>query len=397
MKTYKNLLEKSLTPECVAKCALEAAQGKLSRRGVMRTFEDFDKIYDRIVKCARAPDYQPREDSRCVIHDGTNGKVRVIEKPAFAPEQILHHILMEPFKDVVRHGLYEEVYGCLPALMIERNGKTITRKYGVHAAVKRLQKWVQTGKKTYVAELDIHHAYDSVDITALMNMLKSVIKDKQWLILMEKFLRGREGKKCGLVLGHYTSPWLWNFYLKEFDHYAASFAGIKYLRFADNFFLVGRNKRKVHRAVNDIRHYLQERLGLALNHSAQIYRFEYPDRKGKIKGRAVNALGVVIHYNRVTLRKSLLKRIRRKAVRIGRKDRATWYDGASLFSRLAWIRATDTYQYYEKHIKPHVNTREMKRKVRVHSKAIAPMVKERRLKIYDGLAKSARLAERKTT
>lgn len=372
---------------------LDAAEGKLKRREVLRAFEHFDKTYDLVTKCARAPNYYPREDNKHVVIDGTNHKERTIEKPVFAPEQILHHVIIEPFKAVLLSGLYEQVYGCLPAARKEaENGKCIVRKYGPHAAAKKLRKWIQVGRKIYVAELDIHHAYDSVDLTILMDKLGEVIKDEAWLSLAERFVRGRNHKEKGLVLGHYTSPWFFNFYLKDFDHFAAGQEGIQYLRFADNLFLVGANKRKVHRAVAAIKAHLRDCLKLELNQSAQVYRFEYVDRNGKTRGRAVNALGFVIHHNRMTLRKRLLKRIRRKAIRIKQKQEPTWHDAAAMLSRLAWIRSTNTYGYYMRHIKPNIQTKALKKKVRAHSRAMQGIYEERRKIIHDGLEKSKRLA-----
>lgn len=389
MKTYKNLFEVMLKPETVSKCMLDAAEGKLKRREVLNAFKNFDETYDLVVKCATDPDYKPREDNRHEIIDGANHKPRQIEKPQFCPEQILHHMLIDPFKPVLLNGLYEEVYGCLPPL--NKNGKI--KKFGPHAAIRRLKRWVQTGGKIYVCETDIHHAYQSVNIKILAEKLRRVIKDKDWLNLMFKFLKGNDG----LILGHYTSPWLFNFYLKDFDHFAAALDGIKYLRFADNIYLVGTNKRKVHRALNSIREYLDANLKLKLNKSTQVYRFEWPDKKsGKIRGRAVNALGAVIHYNRVTLRKSILKRMRRKALKLRRKFKITWHDAASMLSRLSWIRYTDTFLYYSKYIKPKINIKKLKAKLRAHSRAIAKAHIGRRRIIYDGLGKSSRLAGAKT-
>ena len=334
MKTYNNLFTQLTKPETVKNAALDAAQGKLSRRSVRNVFINFDRTYDLIMKCINDPDYNPCENNRHEIIDGSNHKKREIEKPKFCPEQIIHHMLIEPFKPVVMHGLYEEVYGCLPPVV--RNKRLVN--FGIHSAIRRLKKWVQTGSKIYVCEADIHHAYQSVNLDILKGKLKRVIKDDKWLSLMFKFLNDGNG----LTLGHYISPWLFNFYLKEFDHFAAKLDDVKYLRFADNFFLVGTNKRKVHKALDMIRDYLQRELHMTLNKSTQVYRFEWQDRAGRVQGRAVNALGVVIHYNRVTLRKSILQRIRRKACRIHRKTRKTWHDGASMISRLSWISFTDT-------------------------------------------------------
>lgn len=394
MKTYDNLLEPSLAPEAVKECMLDAAKGKLRRKEVLKAFKNFDRTYEIIVKCAADPDYFPKEDNRHTICDGTDRKKRTIEKPLFCPEQILHHVLMRPFKEILMNGLYEQVYGCLPATVEKGpNGNSYVRKYGPHAAAKRLRKWA-VGRKTYAAELDVHHAYDSVDINILEEKLREKIKDDKWLRLMDKFLRGPNGKTKGLVLGHYTSPWLFNFYLKEFDHYAAGLDGVKYLRFADNIFLIGPNKRKVHRAVTSIKGYLQRDLMLDINRSEQVFRFEYKDRNGKIRGRAINALGMVIHHNRVTLRKRILKAIRRKAGRISKKEKITWHDAASMLSRLSWFNETNTKRYYLNHIKPQINARSLKRKVRNHSRLMQPIYKERRKIINDGLEKSARLAGR---
>ena len=140
MKTYRNLLEQSLTPQNVKKCMLDAAEGKLKRREVLRAFEHFDRTYDIVTKCARAPNYYPREDNKHVVIDGTNHKKRTIEKPMFAPEQILHHVIVEPFKEVLLSGLYEQVYGCLPATVKEtEGGKYVVRKYGPHAAAQKIR------------------------------------------------------------------------------------------------------------------------------------------------------------------------------------------------------------------------------------------------------------------
>lgn len=416
-----------LLPETVRDCALDAAEGKIGRPDVFSALVNFDETYDTVVSCAKNPDYRPCDDNTHKIIDGVNHKPREIEKPMFCPEQILHHMIIEPFKPVLLNGLYEQVYGCLPpsTLMdkngnpiLRKNGTPIVRKYGPHAAIKQLIKWVQTGEKIFVAETDIHHAYASVHIPTLASKMQRAIKDDDWLRITFQFLHYKPDDPacrdlCGLILGHYTSPWFFNFYLKEFDHFAASQDGVKYLRFADNIYLVGKNKRKVHKALDAIREYLRRELYMELNRCTQVYRFEYPCKKyGKIiettgrdgkkkpktKGRAVNALGAIIHYNRVALRKSTLMRARRKSIRIRKKEpkKVTWHDGASMLSRLSGVRHTNTYTYYSKHIKPNINTRRLKSKIRAHIKTVQPAAIERREIINDSMEKSKRLAGSKT-
>ena len=398
MRTYKRLFEFMLIPQIVAKCTLEAAKGKTHRPEVMYSIKHFDKTYDHVVRCAKDPNYRPCEDNVHEIIDGANNKAREIEKPKFCPEQILHHMIIEPFKEILMDGLYSEVYGCLPPIQVKTpSGNYKKKKFGPHMAIKRLKKWVWKKKKTYVCETDIHHAYASVIISVLIKQLRKVIKDEEWIRLVSQFLHYYPNEKgCedirGLILGHYTSPWFFNFYLKEFDHFAASLKEVKYMRYADNMFLVGHSKRRVHKALEKMKEYLETELGMTLNGCTQVYRFEHEDKDGNIKGRAVNALGCIIHHNRLTLRKGILERFRRKANKVKHKVNKTWHDGSSIFSRFATIRFTDTKTYCNKYIKPGLNTRELKRKVRTHSKRMHPIIEERRRIINDGLEKSKRLA-----
>jgi hypothetical protein len=161
-------------------------------------------------------------------------------------------------------------------------------------------------------------------------------------------------------------------------------------------FIIGHSKRRVHGALKEIRDYLKYDLGMELNGCTQVYRFEHVDKDGNVRGRAINALGCVIHYNRLTLRKGILERFRRKANKVKHKSKKTWHDGSSIFSRFATIRFTNTKTYCNKYIKPGLNTKELKQKVRTHSKKLRPIIEERRRIINDGMEKSSRLSSRET-
>ena len=400
MFSYNHLYEEMIEYDVVAQAAADAAQGKLDRSDVMEAILHFDKSYQYCIQCINDPNWFPDETNVHYVIDGSNGKQRTIEKPKFCPEQIIHHMLMEPFKKVVLNGLYEQVYGCFPEVYIDLgDGRYKIRKYGPHEAIKQLTKWAQVPKKIFVAELDIHHAYGSVNISILSKKLQRVIKDKRWLKIMYKFIHydseSPDDELCGLALGHYTSPWLFNFYLKDFDHFVAAMPGIKYLRYADNMQLIGTNKRSVHKAVKAISEYLESELKLSLNKSWQVFRFEYYNvKKGKICGRAINALGTVIHVDRLTVRKSILLRTRRKVLKVYNKDVISWHDANSTLAHISCFKNRNCYQYYHEYIKPYVNLGRLKRKVAQHSREILPISNERRAMLHDGLEKGKWLTGR---
>ena len=132
----------------------------------------------------------------------------------------------------------------------------------------------------------------------------------------------------------------------------------------DNVFIFSANKRKLHRIVAEIERFLGEKLHLRLNDSKQVFRFEYRDRQtGQVRGRAINALGFVVHLDRVTLRKSILQRVRAKANRMHRLHRCRIVDAAAMVSYMGWLTHTDTYGYYLRYIKPKVSIHYCKRRL----------------------------------
>ena len=100
-----------------------------------------------------------------------------------------------------------------------------------------------------------------------------------------------------------------------------------------------------------------------------MFRFETVHRRtGKMTGRAINALGFVIHRDRVGIRKSILKRARRKAFKIGREKRYRRIDAAAMVSYMGYFSHSDTYGYYLRYIKPNVSIQRCKRRIAAANK-----------------------------
>lgn len=194
------------------------------------------------------------------------------------------------------------------------------------------------GKKFYVAELDVKKFYDRVDLDILKSMLRRMIRGKKYLQVLFMIL---DASAPGLPKGFYTSPWMGNFYLFPLDMFIVhTLKPDHYLRYMDNLYLFGKSKKELRRMVREIETFLWDNLRLELNGSKQIFRFEYQPkfmskirsrkkknpphghrkkRKREDRGRAINALGYVIHHDRVTMRKSILERARAKANRMHRQ------------------------------------------------------------------------------
>jgi len=330
---------------------VEAARYKRNRPSVAMILENKAAKAEEVCRKLESGTWKPPQHKKQLLREGSHKKEREIVKPRFDDEQIVHHLLMRQFRPIVQARLYRYAYGSLPGR-------------GPHDALRVMKRWRDgyDGKRFYCFEGDVRKFYDNVDTGLLKEKLRRRIRDKLYLRELEKVI---DTAAPGLPKGYYPSPWLANFYMEEFDNYIVQvLKPDHYLRYMDNLFIFHRNKKELHRIVRQIDVFLRERLRLDLKPDWQVYRFEGMNRRtGTIGGRAVNALGFIIHYNRVTVRKSILKRTRAKANHIYKRKRYTRHDSASMVSRVGAFRHANAYGYYLRWIKPKVSIHYCKRRL----------------------------------
>ncbi len=350
MKSYNGLYAAMMEPEEIRASIREATKHKTNRPPVRRALSNLDEKAAEIkakVEAGWAPPHH--EPQKC--QDGSHKKLRLIQKPRWDNEQIIHHMLMRQFAPIVTRSLYRYACGSIPGR-------------GTHYALRAMKRWRNEykGKKFYVAELDIRHFYDTVDTETLKAMLSKSIRDKQFLSILFRVI---DGAGPGLPKGFYTSPWLAHYLLTPLDyHVVQALRPDHYLRYMDNMFFFARNKKELHAMVQEVGRYLEEELHMELKGDWQVYRFEGENRRaGKVTGRAINCLGFVVHRNRVTLRKTILKRIRAKANRMSRSRRCRRMDAAAILSYMGYFDHSNTYGYYLRHIKPKVSVQYCKRRI----------------------------------
>lgn len=378
MKTYKHIFDEMVKEENIRQCFYEAAKHKTGRPDVAKIIrEDCIDEHVKILKeILEKEEYVPPEHQKMRINEYSCGKVREIIKPEFQYEQVVHHCIVKQLQPIVMHGLYENALGSIPGR-------------GCHSGKKRIEKWIKgyNGRKFYIIKADVRHCFDTEDIHVIEAKLRRVIKDEKFIRLcmtvMEHEATVKKMGACGgreylsgLPLGFVTSQWFTQLNFMKFDHMVIEdwkeAGGVDhYIRYADDIVVFGRNKKKLHWLRKLMSEYFVNEMHQELKGNWQVFRFEYPVKYGGAiigtRGRALDFMGFVFHYNRTTLRKSILKRSTRKAHRISRKERATWYDAASMMSSMGWYWHTDTYDYYKKHIEPYVNIRELKKLASKHS------------------------------
>ena len=233
-----------------------------------------------------------------IINDS---KKRLIKAAPFR-DRVVHHALFNIIEPILEPGFIYDSYAC-------RKGK------GTHAAIKRLEKFIRSLKlcaqnddhmeqRIYCLQCDISKYFDSVDHNVLIKLLERKIKDENILWLCREIIASNPK---GIPIGNLTSQLFANVYLNELDYFVKRVLHEKcYVRYMDDFLILGLDKRHLHDDKERIKIFLNERLKLEMHpKKAEIF----PINKG------VDFLGYVVRDGKRYLRKSTVRRFLKKSRR----------------------------------------------------------------------------------
>lgn len=361
MKSYNHLWEQTVAPENIKTAIRNASKGKRKREYVKRVFEHQDEYVPYYQQLA--VEYRHRKKPPKVIYDGISRKKREIIVPSF-DEQVLHHMVVNALAPIIQKGKYQHAHGSVP-------------KTGPAKGKKTIQSWIghQTKNVKYFLKMDIRQFFGSVPHDRLEALAARKIHDKKFLRLLHEIISCTDK---GLPLGFHTSHWLANWYLQDLDHFIKEkLKAVHYIRYMDDMVIFGPNKRDLHRMRAEIEAYLNRELGLELKGNWAVARFNYKDRRtGGERGRDLDFMGFRFYRKRITMRRSIMLRMTRKARAMGKKEKPTVYDCRQMISALGWLKQTDTYGMYLIWIKPSVNFRNCKKRISRYDKRQSRKEKE---------------------
>lgn len=343
MKSYNHLYEQLISEDNIKMAIQLSSRGKRHRSEVQRYIDNPDEHIvpiQTMVKHYRNAKHRPVE-----IYDGISRKKRTIIVPKYR-EQIVHHMLVNVLKPIMQRSMYEHSYGSLP-------GK------GGHKGKKYIERWIRTDIENtqYCLKLDVKKYFDSVPHEIVKNQMRKLIHDEEFLRVLFEVIDVTE---TGLPLGFYTSQWLANWYLTEFDYFVKQKLHAKYyVRYMDDMVIFSSNKSELHWMKTQIEKYLSDNLGLKLKENWQVF---------PIESRALDFMGFRFYRNKTTLRKSIMTKALRKARKIGQATKPTLYEIRQMMSYFGWLSATNTYSMYERCIKPYFSFQYGRRRISNHER-----------------------------
>ena len=359
MKEYKYLYQKMLDEQVIRKAYKKLRKGKTKRKEIIYIdahLDDEVKKMRTMIENTKPPGvevphpelaYKPRKRTPKIIFE--HGKQRKIYMPEIH-EQWLHHIIVLVLEPIIMATAYPYSCGSFPGR-------------GAHYGKKQIERWLKDAKGTRCfAKIDIRHFYDNVRIDVLMKELAIRIKDDWFLYIIQLCLKGF---KKGIPLGFYISQWLANYILEPLDRMVTEELGIdKFMRYMDDMPLFASNKKTLHKAIVAIMQMLGRRFRLKLKRTYQVCKFYY--QKGKrIIGRPLDFMGFVFYRGKTIIRESIMLSATRLAAKMNRaKEENRGYFQKhieAMLSYMGWFTCTDTYECYERRIKPYVNIGRLKK------------------------------------
>lgn len=334
MQRQGYIYEKVCDIENIKEAIRRSAEKKREYRSVKRILNNLDKYALDIQAMLLAEHVELGHDRHMERREGPKQKVRQISVPCYYPDQIIHWCVMLPLQAIFTKGMYEYSVGNVPG----RGGI-----YGKNYIEKALR---NDRTLRHVFQCDISKFYQSINQDKLKWLLRKKIKDRRVIALLDQIID--HGGESGLPIGYYTSQWLGNFYLEEFDHYIKQELKVKYyVRNVDDMLMLDTNKRKLHKVRKAVEEYFnQNGYGLTLKRNWQVY---------PIDSRPIDYLGFKFYRDHTELRNYILYDMTRVIGRIERRGRPTVRQARSALSRMGWLHhIANGKNYYLKYIKPKV-------------------------------------------
>lgn len=345
MKTIKKIYEKISSVENVTAAIKKASAGKRSRAEVKKVLADVPGHACIISEMLQKHEYRPCRYVEKTIKEGANSKERKIAKIAFFPDQVVHWAIILQLQPFLIRASYKYSCGCMPGR-------------GVHYGKAAIEKWIRSDRKNtkYIAKLDIRKFYPSINHEKMKAVFRRVTSDKELLAVLDAII---DSYSPGLPIGYLTSQWFSNVLLQRLDFAVKQTLRVKYyIRYMDDMVLFGASKKKLHAAVRSVSAHIQS-IGLDLKKNWQVFPLE---------SRPLDFMGFRFYRNKTTLRKSLLLRITRTAVKISKTSRPKPEQAASMLSYMGWVRRSQSHNVYKSRISPVVSIAGMKKIVSTASK-----------------------------
>ena len=306
IRTYYTLKDRILDKMNMHRAAQQVISNKGSAGVDGRSIEEFQANYKikmrELRRQLKEESYQPKPVLRVFIPKG-DGRERPLGIPT-VKDRIAQNTVKRIMEPIFEKVFMDCSFGFRP-------------NKSAHEAIDKIEKYKEQGYK-WVVDADIKGYFDNIDQDLLMDFITQRINDgwvlrmiKSWLTAGVMTDEGIKETTKGTPQGGTISPLLANIYLHQFDKIMIK-RGYKLVRYADDFVVLTKSKKKANRALEVIKEIIEGKLNLRL----------HPDKTVVTNfGKGFTFLGYEFKYWRYKRpRKKALKRFKDKVREVTRRQ-----------------------------------------------------------------------------
>lgn len=314
MKRVGNLKEKWCNYDTLLKAFNEVKIGKSFHYLLVEYESNLAVNLNNLLKHLESGVYTPKEPREFYVYEP---KKRLIHAPHLE-DRIVQHAVLIAIRDLVEKRFIFHSYAC-------------RKEKGTHNASEILSKWLIEYKNVgYYLKIDITKFFYNINHEKLKQKLSRIIKCRETLVLLSKFIDNESGK--GLPLGNVTSQLFANLSLNEVDHFIKREIKAKhYIRYMDDLLILHENKTFLKEALSKIVNIIY----------SECFQINSKTKIAKIS-EGIDFVGYKTWYNRKIIRKRTLFNIKRKLKKGDDLERIS--------SFLSHAKRTDSIEYVAKTI-----------------------------------------------
>ena len=181
MKRIGDIYCKIIDKNNIRQAILNASKGKRKRANVTRIIENEVYYTELLHQKLKNKTFEPSKYEKIKIQDGVRKKERIIFKPAFYPDEVVHWALIQQIEPIIMRGMYEFCCGSI-------------KGRGIMHGMKYLKKILIRDRKNtkYCLKLDVKKFYPSINQNVLKRKFMRIIKDRYTLDLIDKIIDSGE-------------------------------------------------------------------------------------------------------------------------------------------------------------------------------------------------------------
>ena len=186
MKRVGDIYPKIYDKGNILKAINKAALRKKDRSNVRKIIDNPMFYAEYLHKILKEKRYKPNPYTEVKIQDGVRKKERIIYKPQFFPDQVIHWALMLNLEPILMRWMY---YYCCGSV----------KNRGIHHGANYIKKILVNDRKNtkYCLKLDVKKFYPSINQQILKHKFLKIIKCRDTLDLIDLII---DSSKQGLPI-----------------------------------------------------------------------------------------------------------------------------------------------------------------------------------------------------